>query len=915
MIGKMVSHYKITKKLAEGGMGVVYQAEDTRLKRTVALKFLPSALTRDIAARERFIQEAQAASALDHNNICTIHEIDETDDGSTFIVMACYDGETLQDIIDRGPLPAGKAIDIALQIARGLADAHRKGIVHRDVKPENIFLTKSGVVKVVDFGLAKLAGHNKITKPGAALGTIAYMSPEQARGETVTHQTDIWSLGVILYTMLAGIVPFNGQYEQAIIYSILNEAPSPLTSIRSNIPLPLEHIIDKAMAKDPGMRYQHLDDFIVDVLAVKAGLESGSTEIPVRGRHLATNMLRNGSSAALAVVTILVILEVAGIHIISRGYVPAHQYRIAVMDFSSSNGIDEGFGEDLRQLLSQSAYLQIISYQQLSAARQKLSLAIDNAARLSRQLDVARECGAALLITGEYSCSGKRLEVAINVINVVTGVLRFSLSEIDTTGNRIAAIDNLGFSLKEKLGFAAEAVEEPNISVAQIFTSDPAARSEFIRGQKLAAECKFSDAVSAFEQAASIDTSFALAYSWLARMYKNVRMDEDAQAAAAAAYKYPARIPDSERFHVDYILALSASRYVDAYDIIYEWIGRDPCNPYAYFLLGELNLRYLHQYDDAIAAYKSALKIDPDYKAALNYLGYAYASKGMKKEALFWLNRYRRLVPKEPNPYDSLGEIYMNLIRNYNKAEAAFLKAHEIDYDFTPQKLAEVYLIQGRYHDAEQLIGQSFTVRKKTYNGVKKFLLARLEYESGDTASARLYIDEAKDLNPDYRKIHWLHGLIALSEGNGKAAMQAQDVLRRMDSASIDYYHLRGHIFAAQGDTASAVRCLKYIIQSIHGISDSYIEHYEYYLLDLARLYWKFGESTAAERECQSVIEQFPQWAPAYFLKGRILEADGRPRAALKAYTAFLRHWKRADEDHPFLVHARQRITYLKTII
>jgi len=217
MIGSTISHYRILEQLGSGGMGVVYKAEDTRLKRIVALKFLPPALTSNPEARQRFVLEAQAASALDHSNICTVHEIGTSDDGQMFIVMACYEGCTLKKKIERGPLDIDLAVDIAIQTSEGLARAHEAGIVHRDIKPANIFITTHNEVKILDFGLAKLAGQTLMTKTGSTMGTAAYMSPEQARGDSVDHRTDIWSLGVVLYEMLTGHRPFESDYEQALI--------------------------------------------------------------------------------------------------------------------------------------------------------------------------------------------------------------------------------------------------------------------------------------------------------------------------------------------------------------------------------------------------------------------------------------------------------------------------------------------------------------------------------------------------------------------------------------------------------------------------------------------------------------------------------------------------------------------------
>jgi Tol biopolymer transport system component len=287
MVGKTVSHYTILEQLGGGGMGVVYRAEDTKLKRTVALKFLPPELTRDPDAKERFVHEAQAASALQHPNICVVHDIDETDDGQLFIVMDLYEGGTLKQKIERGPLRIDEALDIAIQVGEGLAEAHEHGIIHRDIKPANILVAKNGVARVVDFGLAKLAGRTLLTKAGTTLGTAAYLSPEQARGEDVDHRTDIWSLGVVLYQMVTGQLPFKGEFENAVIYSILNVEPEPVTSLRTGVPMELERVVRKALQKGPTDRYQHFADMLVDLKGVKAAIAPGSRPLaPGKSRRL-----------------------------------------------------------------------------------------------------------------------------------------------------------------------------------------------------------------------------------------------------------------------------------------------------------------------------------------------------------------------------------------------------------------------------------------------------------------------------------------------------------------------------------------------------------------------------------------------------------------------------------------------------
>jgi non-specific serine/threonine protein kinase len=268
MIGRDISHYRIVEKLGGGGMGVVYRAEDTKLKRAVALKFLPLELTHDEDARERFRQEAQAASAMDHPNICTIHEIDETPDGQIFICMPFYEGETLKKKIARGPLPVKDSVKLATAVANGLTKAHGQGMVHRDIKPANLMITDDGIVKIVDFGLAKLAGVRRIGRAGTAVGTVAYMSPEQAKGDEVDGRTDIWSLGVVLYEMLSGHLPFEAEYPEALMYLILYEQPRSLTAFRSEIPIALRHAVEKAMMKDPLKRYQKVASVLEDLSSI-----------------------------------------------------------------------------------------------------------------------------------------------------------------------------------------------------------------------------------------------------------------------------------------------------------------------------------------------------------------------------------------------------------------------------------------------------------------------------------------------------------------------------------------------------------------------------------------------------------------------------------------------------------------------
>jgi serine/threonine protein kinase len=417
MIGKTISHYKILEKLGEGGMGDVYKAEDTKLKRTVALKFLPLELTRDKEMKKRFIHEARAASALDHPNVCTVFEIDETKEGQMFICMGYYEGETVEERIKQGPLEIDETLNITIQIAQGLDKAHKKTIIHRDIKSANIIITKDNTVKIVDFGLAKLTGQTRVTKDGSTLGTVAYMSPEQTLGKNVDHRTDIWSLGVVMYEMLTGLTPFQGDYEQAVIYSIMNEKPKPPTGIRTGIPMELEQIVNKAMAKEPKERYQHLDELIVDLKHVKQELEKGRTE----ARAIPHERIPIWKQPIPIVITSLVIIISAiGFFVLGekdKMLTPdVNGKSIAILPFKTiGNSVeDENFSDGIHDdILTQVAKiygLKVVS--RTSVMRYK-----DTDKSMS---EVAQELGVETILEGSVRRVGEKVRIVTQLINAKT---------------------------------------------------------------------------------------------------------------------------------------------------------------------------------------------------------------------------------------------------------------------------------------------------------------------------------------------------------------------------------------------------------------------------------------------------------------------------------------------------------------
>jgi eukaryotic-like serine/threonine-protein kinase len=485
LIGTTVSHYKILEKLGGGGMGVVYKAQDLKLDRPVALKFLPPELTPDPEARERFIHEAKAASALDHNNICTVHEIAETDDGQIFIVMACYEGETLKKKIERGPLKIEEAADLAIQIAQGLSEAHAHGIVHRDVKPANILITKSGVAKIVDFGLAKLAGYARLTKTGSTVGTAAYMSPEQARGEDVDHRADIWSLGVLLYEMVTGRLPFKSDYDQAMVYLILNEEPQPMTSARSDVPPGLQSVVTKAIRKDQEGRYQTVTEMLIDLMSLgeQPRDETSRKQPPIEKKQPSIAVLPFANLSAdpeneyfgdgMSEEIINALTKVNGLHVVAR----------------TSSFAFKGKNEDIREI--------------------------------GRKLHVEH------VLEGSVRKAGNRLRITAQLIKIADGYHLWS-ERFDRAMDDIFAIqDEISLSIVDKLKVTL--LEDEKGALAKRSTENLQAYNLFLQGRyslnkhtreslQIAIE-RFQEAISLSPDYAQVYAGMAIAYYFLGWMY------------------------------------------------------------------------------------------------------------------------------------------------------------------------------------------------------------------------------------------------------------------------------------------------------------------------------------------------------------------------------------------------------------
>jgi serine/threonine protein kinase/tetratricopeptide (TPR) repeat protein len=524
MIGTVISHYKILEKLGAGGMGVVYKAEDTKLKRTVALKFLPPELTRDPEAKERFIHEAQAASSLQHNNICNIHDIDEiSGEGQIFMVMDCYQGETLKKRIDKGSLPIEEIIDITIQLAEGLLEAHTHGIIHRDIKPRNIIITSAYVVKIIDFGLARLAGRTLLTKTGSTLGTVAYMSPEQVRGNQVDQRTDIWSLGAVLYEMITGQLPFKSEYEQAVIYSILNEQPPSMKTLRSDVPTELEKIVETCLQKDPSARFQSMAEILTELKRIKK--DSGSPDLTnrpaIKKRPAKLKIIRSilsGLILAAGIVAVIwyFLLEPGMKH----PAVPIK--RLVVLPFENLGPAEDeyfanGMMEELIVRLSSLSGLGVIS--RTSAVQYaKTDKSLEQIGK-ELQVDYALEGAIRWATTQDGS---KRVRINPNLIRISDKTTIWAESYDRVIDDIFAVQSEISQRVVEKLGITL--LESERRAVQRPPTNNLDAYQAFLRARYYESRPHFTDeiwlrVVENYQQAVGLDPKFGLAFAELARAH------------------------------------------------------------------------------------------------------------------------------------------------------------------------------------------------------------------------------------------------------------------------------------------------------------------------------------------------------------------------------------------------------------
>jgi len=746
MIGKTISHYKILEKLGEGGMGVVYKAEDMKLKRFVALKFLPPELTRDSEAKERFILEAQAASALEHSNICNIHEIDETDDGQMFISMAHYEGETLKKRIEKGPLKLDEALDIAIQISEGLNKAQGKDIVHRDIKPANIFLTNDGVTKILDFGLAKLAGRTKLTKTGTTIGTASYMSPEQSRGEEVDCRSDIWSLGVMLYEMVTGQLPFKGDYEQAVVYSIVNEEPEPLTAIRTGVPMELERIVNKALKKNYAERYQNVGDLLVDLKGLGKDVETGVKSGPLavvekKGRK--TLIRRVSIPVGIALILVLAFFMIKSF--LSEDVLGSARITIAVLPLTSF--VDTEEEEFFRNSMTAEMIMDLSRISGLSViARHSVMPYVNTDKPIDR---IARELGVKYIIECSILRDNEKIRILPNLIEAETGLIVWGDSYERDYGEILRLQAEISRIIAREVKVKLTPEEEAIFAGAHIVS--PEAHDAYLKGLHHFNRTTLEGtrtSIDYFKKAIEIDSMYAMAYAGLAQAYYSPGIEpqplkETMPKARAAALKaieldptlgWPHMTLGTIKLFNDWDILGSENEYKQALELT----PNDERMRIIYAQL--LNLKGKHK--EAVKEAIRAKRLDPLNLFVSMNLAYRYVLAGQYNKAIQESQHVIELDPNFAFTYNVTGLAYLALKEN-DKALQAFEKLDSLSAgnDMLKSVAAYGYANLGKTLKAKAILENILAESGSRY--VNPMWVARVYTGLGDKDKAFEALEEA----------------------------------------------------------------------------------------------------------------------------------------------------------------------------